>query len=187
MKSSTVYCMRMMHVIEGELLHQITKGFFTGVARHADRYYAVNDDTCTVHVYQHSAQWTECHSFSLNATTGWAITVSISNDLLYACLCGDHRVDVLSLSGTLQFSTGSEGYIAAGRLKNPFMCATDSAGTALIADFSTSRLQIMSARCRWSTVTLQPPVMHPRSALLLNDKLFVTDYSDNSLSIYTPL
>ena len=124
--------------VPGEQRDKIAEGSFTGVVRHGDRLYAVNCNTCTVHVYQHSNGWTESHSFSINATSHRLITLNISKDLLYACLYHDNRVDVFSLAGDLQFSSGSAGSGAAGLLKNPYMCCTDAAGAALIADYEQS-------------------------------------------------
>ena len=165
-------------------MKQIITGHFTGVVRHHNRYYAANIDTTTIHVYEHTGEWKQCHSFSVNAEKYNEITLCISNNLLYVCLSGDNRIDIFSLDGHLRSSTDSNGDGGPRQLSCPFICATDDAGAALIADYSNNRLQLLSANGQWSIVQLQLPVEDPWGACLVNDTLYVNEWYNKSLHAY---
>ena len=163
---------------------KILKGLFTGVVRHQNRYYAANANTRTIYVYEHAGEWKQCHSFSVNSTKEHFITLCFANNLLYICLCADHRIDIYSLSGYLQTSTGSKGSGGPGQLNCPFICATDAAGSTLIADYGNKRLQLLDANEQWMMVQLQPPVERIWGACLMNDTLYVNETNKKLIHAY---
>ena len=165
-------------------MKQIITGHFSGVVRHHNRFYAANKITATVHVFEYASEWKHCHSFSVNITKNWRITLCISNNLLYACLSGDNRIDMFSRDGHLLSSTGSNGHGGPGQLRCPFICATDAAGDVLIADHTNHRLQLLSANGQWSIVQLQPPVVRPCGACLMNETLYVNEEDRKILHAY---
>ena len=122
---------------------------------------------------QHSDQWEQIHSFSIDTTTGRFITLGISNDLLYVCALYDDKIDAYTLKGAFRFTTGKQGKSASGDLYWPRICDTDASGAALIADCGNHRLQVLSANGQWSIVPLDPPVKRPWGACFVNDALYV--------------
>ena len=172
-----------IYFVTGFCVKKIIEGCFTSVVRNQNRYYAAETRTTTIHVYEYAGQWFKCHSFSVNATKGHILTMCFANNLLFVCLCADHRRDIFSPSGHLQSSTGCKGSEGPDQFINPHSCATD-AGAVLIADSYNNRLQLLNANGQWCIVQLQPPVKGPCGACLMNDTLYVNEWSYQQLHAY---
>ena len=173
-----------VYTVTGVCVKQVLKGYFTGVVRHQNRYYAAEAGTTTIYVYEHTGEWKQCHLFPVNAIHGYTLTLGISTKLLFVGLAGNHRIDIFSLNGRLQSNTGFQGIGGPGQLNLPYICSIDAAGAALIADNGNDRLQLLSANGQWSIVQLQPHVNRPQSACVMNDTLYVTEWSNRLLHAY---
>ena len=168
--------------VAGKKRHCIDEGEFTGVAEYDGALYAVDDD---IRVYEQAGGWKECRRIDLRC--GFQVrTLSIQDNMIYACLCDDAKLVAYSLSGDQMGSWGSMGMGKgeAGELSCPYLCMTGTGGAALIADKYNDRLQVLGADRQWSVVSLQPPVKGPRSALLHRGRLLVASYLDNTLYVY---
>ena len=121
---------------------------------------------------------------SVNAAEGNTISLCIANNLVYMGLSLAGRIDILSLEGELQSSTGCKGKGGPGQLSCPYICTTDDAGTAIIADSDNDRLQLLNANGQWNTVQLKPSVEGPMSACLMNDTLYVNECDNEMIHAY---
>ena len=111
------------------------------------------------------------------------LTLSISNNQLKCCSTVDGSIKVYSLSGELLQTHGARGRAESGQLCGPHISDDDDDGSVLIADYGNDRLQVMSEQGEFSVLQLQPPVSHTRSAVLLNNHMFVTS-AVNKKTIY---
>ena len=158
---------------------RIDEGNFTGVAEHDGALYAVDDD---IRLYEQAGGWKERRRIDLGVESQ-TITISIHDNMIYACLCSNAKLLAYTLSGEPMGSWGNKGYGEAGELSDPFLCMTAIGGAVLIADENNDRLQVYGADRQWSIVSLQPPVERPRSALLHRGRLLVASYW-NTLYVY---
>ena len=171
-----------IYFVIGDCVEQILKGFFTGVVHH-HRYYAVNRYTSTIHVFVYTSKWKQRYSWSVDTRKGYT-SLGIANNQLYACLQDYHIINIFSLSGLFKYGTGSKGSGGPGEFNSPLICATDTAGDVLIADYSNDRLQLLKANGQWSIVQLQPPVKNPWGACFMNETLYVSKHYNDTLLAY---
>lgn len=61
----------------------------------------------------------------------------------------------------------------------------DDDGCVLIAGRSDDQLQVMTEQGELRTVEVQPPVLWPHSAVLLNNHLYVTSGNENTITKFT--
>ena len=155
---------------------------FSSVTVHQDQVYAATlNDPKTVIVYKHSGRdWNKVHSFTV-AMEGF-ITLSVKNNSMKCSSTREDKIEVYSLSGELLQTHGTWGSDDAGELSCSAICADDEEGSVLIADRDNNRLQVMSEKGEFTVLQLQPPVTEPCSAVVFNDKLYVT--SDDNKKIY---
>ena len=111
--------------------------------------------------------------------------MSISNNQLKCCSAEDDTIKVYSLSGELLQTYGTHGRGDAGQLNLPYISDDDDDGSVLIADQFNDRLQVMSEQGEFSVLQLQPPVSCPRSAVQLNNQLYVTSEQNNVIYKYS--
>ena len=174
-------------IFTGQQMTVISKGDFTAVIHHQDRYYAANRDTTTIDTFEYADHLKRIDSFTINAMDGSFITLGISNYLIYVCSLEDHRIDAYTLSGDLQFTIGKYGREAPGELFWPRICDTDASGAALIADCWNDRMQVLGVSGQWNIVQLDPSLKKPYSTCLVNDILYVyhkNEHGTNIISSY---
>ena len=171
--------------VAGKKRRSIDEGWFTGVYEHDGAFYAAEHYTGSIRVYEKTGGWKECRCIDLGCGSQ-NITISIHDNMIYACLLSDTKLMAYSLSGEQKRSWGNAGIGKAGELDVPYLCMTDAGGAALIADSDNNRLQALGANRQWSIVSLQPPVMEPMSALFHCGRLFVTSFKDKRLYVYDP-
>ena len=141
--------------------------------------------TNTVIVYKHSGyNWVKVHSFTAHVALGCLKTLSVMNNQIKCCSSKDNKIAVYSLRGELLQTYGTHGRGDAGLLNYPLICADDDDGSVLIADHDNDRLQVMREQGEFSVLQLQPPVSLPCSAVLINNKLYVTSADKRKLYRY---
>ena len=79
---------------------------------------------------------------------------------------------------------GEAGSDGAGQFDISFISAVDDKGSVLIADNGNDRLQVMSEQGECRVLQLHPQVSKPRSAVLLNNQLYVASSGKPSLYKY---
>ena len=168
--------------VAGQKRRCIDEGWFNGVAEHDGALYAAKYSESSIRVYEQAGGWKECRRIDLGCESQ-DITISIHDNIIYACLCGGAKLLAYSLSGEQIGSWGSKGNREAGELDHPYLCMTGTGGAVLIADRGNDRLQVLGTDRQWSVVSLQPPVERPRSALLHRGRLLVASYW-NTLYVY---
>lgn len=87
------------------------------------------------------------------------------------CLCGEHVLDIQGPSGS-----GGEG-----QLCDSLICDTDSDMSVLIADRTNNQLQVMTRDGQFKVVDLPATVRKPRSAVFVNNCLYVTEWNNRRL------
>ena len=172
-----------MHVA-GKKRRCIDEGEFTGVAEHDGALYAAKFEG-NIRVYEQAGGWKECRRIDLGCGSQM-ITISLHDNMIYACLRETANLLAYSLSGKPMGSWGSRGNREAGEFSAPFLCITGTGATVLIADYYNHRLQVLNANRQWSVVSLQPPVERPSSALLHGGRLYVASEIDKTLYVYEP-
>ena len=88
------------------------------------------------------------------------------------------------MTGELLQTYDTHGSGDAGQLNTPFICADDDDGSVLTADRDNNRLQVISEQGEFSVLQLQPPVSWPWSAVLINNKLYVTSRDKKQIYRY---
>ena len=166
----------------GIVKHRINSAAFSSAAAHKEQVYAVTlDDPKTVIVYKHcGSDWVKVHSFTV-AMEGF-ITLSVKNNKIECCTSRENKINVCSMSGELLHTYGTWGNDYEGELDGSMICTDDDDGSVMIADHGNNRLQVMSEKGEFTVLQLQPPVTEPCSAVVFNDKLYVT--SDDNKKIY---
>ena len=112
------------------------------------------------------------------------MTLATANGKIFACSLDDAKVFVLSQSGEVLQTHGKPGSGPAGELYGPELCAVDSEESMLVADFYHDRLQVCDVSGQWSVLDLQPPVKRPSRAAVIDNKLYVCSWDQETLSIY---
>ena len=167
----------------------IASEHFTNVVTHQDKVYVTRYDSDQTQVFQHnnrtSPRWRQPRSIDHDLKTkACTLTVSISNNQLKCCSFVDDIIKVYSLSGQLLQTYGTHGHGEAGQLYRPFINDSDD-GSVLIADCNNGRLQVMSEQGEFSVLQLEPPVSRPRSAVLFNNHVFATSFSEQTIYKYS--
>ena len=122
-----------------------------------------------------SAEWRQLRSIDHDFDNkSWLLTLIISNNQLKCCSQNDYAIKVYSLSGELLQTHGRRGTEHAGCLSYPYISDDDDDGSVLIADQRNHRLQVMSEQGEFSVLQLKPVVSGPRSAVLFNNQLYVS-------------
>ena len=112
------------------------------------------------------------------------LTLATANGKIFACSDEDGEVLVLSQSGEVLQTHGKPGSGRADGLHWSFLCAVDSEESMLVADCSNDRLQVFDSSDQWSVLDLQPPVKRPSRAAVIDNKLYVCSWDDDTLSVY---
>ena len=155
------------------------------VAVYQDRVYAAtftSDTTPYAQVYIYGSGGKEELSFRV-ATEGF-VTLSVKNNQIKCCLFYEAKIEVYSLRGELLRTHSTYNGDDARQLTCQYISDDDRDGNVLIVDKGNSRLQVMSEQGEFSVLQLQPPVSHPRSAVLFNNQLYVTTHKSAEVSKY---
>ena len=59
-------------------------------------------------------------------------------------------------------------------LNCPYLCMVDGDEGMLIADCNNERLQVRERSGQWSVLDLQPPVIRPNGAVVIDNRLYVS-------------
>ena len=132
-----------------------------------------------------------------DVTANAYVTLATANGKIFACSDVDAKVFVLSQSGevlqTHSKPTGELMFNLRWVLKNlvfqsdelrPSLCAVDSEGAMLVVDCENEHLQVGDSSGQWSLLDLQPPVKMPIGAAVIDNKLYVCSYLEETLSVY---
>ena len=112
----------------------------------------------------------------------WAkLAVSENNTIIYGGSIPDIICEVRATDGELveirDRTDAGDGH--------HLLCAADASGSILVADKQNDRLQVCVRSGGWAELNLDPPVEHPQSAVVINNKLFVSSDGGNRLTLYT--
>ena len=178
-----------MHIAAGKI-KRIANGSFRSIVVHQDQVYAADSKKWQTQVFQNngtsSKGWRQLRSIDHDfQEKNYILTLSISNNQLKCCSTVDGSIKVYSLSGELLQTYGTRGHDDAGQLACPYISDDYDDGSVLIANWSNNRLQVMSEQGEFSVLQLQPPVSCPRSAVQLNNQLYVTSGTGNIICKYS--
>ena len=152
-------------------------------------------------------RWETRDTISLaHVVTGNAfVTLGTANGKIFACSDHDAKVFVLSQSGQVLQTHGKLGpdravglagvlniftrsdktrLGQAGGMIGPHLCAVDSEELMLVADSGNDRLQVCDVSGQWGVLDLQPAVKEPVGAAVIDNKLYVCSFLENTLSVF---
>ena len=168
---------------------KISRSGYWSVVVQRDQVYATTRlVTSDVHVFAlgDSDRWSKIQSFSL--TEGCCFpTLSVTNDYIRCSggRAGDD-VAVYALTGDLvQAQSTSQRSVSSDMNDKQFICSDDDDGNVLLADWTTNRLRIVGTDGQLTDVQLQPQLLQPRGAVILNNQLYVTSADTNTIYRYT--
>ena len=165
---------------------RIQEGEFSSVVSHQGRIYAAatRGETTTIQVFCFAKgifkeKWRLETKF--NIIVGSVITLCITGSEIACCSNSDHKIAIYTLAGQLRPVYGSFGSVEAGQMSCPYVSYNDATGNMLIVDHFNHRLQVMDTHGEFSVLSLEPGVLHPRSAVLMDKFIYVTA-SDKTIS-----
>ena len=140
--------------------------------------YATKYDSSEIRQYTHSGSrsWVKERSFKVPSSGMTECTISVHDGEITSCLNSEHKINVISRDdGRLLRSYGQHGCYESSRLHEPRICASDvsDGGSVLIAEWGSSRLQVLSAQGDCSALQLVPPAQGPCSAVVFKQCLYV--------------
>ena len=153
-----------------------------------DRLFAHYYDPPRIEAYtRRDDGWEPCVTIILvhGTTSDMYMTMAVANNKLYVCSAHDNEVYVVTPYGEVMATHGSSGSRLAGELDCPFLCAVDSDESMLVADCKNHRLQVCDRTGQWSVLDLQPPVSYPTRAAISGNKLYVSSWWGQKLTMYT--
>ena len=167
-------------------MNTIADASFTSVVIHEGQVFAATYPSPDINVYSYKHNWSTIRSFkALKGSMFDWITLSVKNNHLKWYSENEGRIRVYTLTGQLVQTFGTKGSGDAGQFKSPYICDDDEAGSVLIADCRSNRLQVMTEEGEFSLLQLQPPVSGPRSAALFNNQLYITSSRVNIIYKYS--
>ena len=162
----------------------IARGDFSAVATHSELPYLYAVHSNIVSVYQRNGEtFLKRCSFSLK----WeSPSICVCKDKLLVCLTNIGRIDIYSLDGVWQCSTGHSGKENPGSLNSPYISSDCSHGDMIwIADKDNNRIQTLQlSTLHWSVEKLTPSIEYPRSVVKSAGMLYVCEYGSQQLSGY---
>ena len=161
------------------MISRIQQGEFTSVTKHNEQIYAatVKGTTSMIYVYRFSKnffnKWSWKVELKFSIVVG-NVSLCTTDSEIMCCSSNDHKIAMYTLTGQLRPVYGSFGSVEAGQMNSPYTCYIDDECSLLIADHSNHRLQVMQTTGEFSVLELKPPVLQPRSAVLLDSHIYVT-------------
>ena len=127
-------------------------------------------------------------SGQLQFNTPYAIAYNDTNNRVYVCDTGNHRITILNHDLTFHSSFGSKGSDA-GQFSLPPGISVDTTGCILVADHGNSRIQVFDGSGRYlSSITHTTPgqrLQRPVSvAVGPDDCVYVVEYSFDRVSVF---
>ena len=118
----------------------------------------------------------------------WAIAYNNTNNRVYVCDTGNHRITILNHDLTFHSSFGSQG-LGAGHFLNPYGISVDSKGNVLVADCFNNRIQVFTASgCHLSSITHTTPGQRLQGPISVavgpDDWVYVVEYSADRVSMF---
>ena len=176
----------------GQVKHRLSSRWSMAVALYNRKIFSAEYDSdqrqhC-IYEYccRNEAQWTGRKVVSLGKND-WT-TFVIRDNKLTCSMKATNEMRVYSLRGELLQThrvAGGRGR-GAGQLRAPYVTGQDDEGSVLIADHSSNRLQVMSARGEFSVLQLEPQVSRPVGAVLWNSALYVSSAGELTIAKFLP-
>ena len=127
-------------------------------------------------------------SGQLQFNTPWAVAYNDTNNRVYVCDTGNHRITILNHDLTFHSSFGIKGSDP-GQFSRPAGISVDTTGNVLVADDDNKRIQVFDASGRYlSSITHTTPGQRLKGPVSVavgpDDCVYVVEFDSDRLSVF---
>ena len=135
-----------------------------------------------VYVYQYGSAWSLVRSFDVALPA--VITLCAWSGIVRCCSSSSNVIADYRHNGQPIANHKLRTQPRRSRLASTYMCDCDSFGNTLIADRFNNQLLVMTEKDGIRVVPLDSEVLPPRSAVLLERRLYVISAEDNAVLMF---